>query len=53
MIALTLNDGTIELTGTLSLVRRGYEKFPDWFLLKVRGGSADGNELVFQYYDPF
>ena len=49
-IKLTLDDGTIEWTGTYSVDRR--DDFQRIFRLAVKGGAADGHTVLFRYRDP-
>lgn len=51
-IQIHLDDGTIDFSGIYYLQERR-AKFPNFFRLSVRGGSADGASLEFNYYDPY
>jgi hypothetical protein len=52
-IHIRLDDGTIDMDGIYTLQGPHPAKYPDWLILSVRGGSADGTVVPFVYYDPY
>jgi hypothetical protein len=52
-IHVRLDDGTIDMDGTFTFQGPHPDKFPDWLILSVRGGSAGGTVVPFVYYDPY
>jgi hypothetical protein len=52
-IYIRLDDSTIEMDGIYTFQGPRLAKQQNWLLLSVRGGSADGLAVEFNYYDPY